>query len=122
MKFRFKKENKDVEKRRKLCEKLRAEYPDKIPVICEKDPYYWNLKEIQKTRYLIPNDLKLSTFHYHLRQLFKIDEYQSFFLLANGKTFLMDDDNFKDIYEKYKDKKDGFLYIAYGQELVWGNN
>ena len=34
----------------------------------------------------------------------------------------MDDDNFKDIYEKYKDKKDGFLYIAYGQELVWGNN
>ena len=122
MKFRFKKENKDVEKRRKLCEKLRAEYPDKIPVICEKDPYYWNLKEIQKTRYLIPNDWKLFNFHYLLRKAFEIDKYQSFFLLANGKTSLYGDDNFKDIYEKYKDKKDGFLYIAYGHELFWGNN
>ena len=68
MKFRFKKENKDVEKRRKLCEKLRAKYPDRVPTICEKDPYYWNLKEIQKTRYLIPNDWKLFNFHYYLRQ------------------------------------------------------
>ena len=38
MEFKFKQENRDVESRRKNCEKIRTQFPDKIPIICEKDP------------------------------------------------------------------------------------
>ena len=38
MEFRFKQENRDVAQRRQNCEKIRQQFPDKIPIICEKDP------------------------------------------------------------------------------------
>ena len=36
MQFRFKKENKDVNKRKQMRENLIKQFPDKIPIVCEK--------------------------------------------------------------------------------------
>ena len=52
----------------------------------------------------------------------EIKQEEAFFLLVNGKTSLTGDSNLIDIYEKYADKEDGFLYIAYASELTWGTN
>ncbi len=38
MQFRFKKENKDVKKRKEKSEELIKQFPNKIPKVCEKDP------------------------------------------------------------------------------------
>ena len=43
-----------------------------------------------------------------------------FFLLANGKYSLTGDTNLIEVYDKYKDKDDGFLYIAYASQVTWG--
>ena len=122
MEFRFKQENRDVEARKRNCEKIRNQFPDKIPIICEKDPKARTLRDIDKTKYLVPNDLTVSQFNFMIRKRIEINKEETFFLLANGKTALSGDANLLEMYEKYKDKDDGFLYIAYSSELTWGNN
>ena len=121
MEFRFKQENRDVQQRRQNCEKIRHQFPDKIPIICEKDPKS-KIRDIDKTKYLVPNDLTVSQFSFMIRKRIEIKQDEAFFLLVNGKTSLTGDSNLIDIYEKYADKEDGFLYIAYASELTWGTN
>ena len=37
MEFKFKQENKDFEKRRQIYFDMKQKFPDRIPIICEKD-------------------------------------------------------------------------------------
>ena len=121
MEFRFKKENSDVDQRKRECEKILAQFPEKIPIICEKDPKS-NIKDIDKTKYLVPNDLTVSQFNLMIRKRIEIPQEAAFYLLVNGKNSLTGDAMLSEIYEKHKDPNDGFLYIAYASELTWGNN
>ena len=121
MEFRFKKENSDVDQRKRECEKILAQFPEKIPIICEKDPKS-NIREIDKTKYLVPADLTVSQFSFMIRKRIEIEKEAAFFLLANGKHSITGDTLLSEIYDKYKDPEDGFLYIAYASELTWGNN
>lgn len=41
-------------------------------------------------------------------------------LLADGKHLMKSDASLSDIYQKYADKEDGFLYIVYALEQVYG--
>ena len=49
-----------------------------------------------------------------------MDKEDALFFLVNGKKSLTGTDTMLEIYKKYKDE-DGFLYIAYAAEEVWGN-
>ncbi|RXM99502.1 Gamma-aminobutyric acid receptor-associated protein [Acipenser ruthenus] len=49
------------EVRRAEGEKIRAKYPDKIPVIVEKAPKS-RVAELDKKKYLVPSDLTGNTF------------------------------------------------------------
>ena len=42
------------------------------------------------------------------------------FLLVNGRDLLCSVSWMIEVYKKYKDPEDGFLYIAYASELTWG--
>ena len=121
MNFKFRKENPDAQQRRKECDKIRNQFPDKIPIICEKDPKS-NIRDIDKTKYLVPNDLTVSQFSMMIRKRIEIPQEAAFYLLVNGKNSLTGDVLLSETYEKYADKEDGFLYIAYASELTWGNN
>ena len=121
MEFKFKKENSDPEQRKKDCDKIKQQFNDKIPIICEKDPKS-NLKDIDKTKYLVPSDLTVSQFSFMIRKRIEIEKEAAFFLLANGKHSITGDTLLSEIYEKYRDPEDGFLYIAYASELTWGNH
>ena len=118
MKYRFKTENKDVNKRKQMSEKIIKQYPDKIPIICEKDPRS-KLKDIEKTKYLMPKDLTVSQFHLIIRNKIELNQEESLFLLVDGKISLVGETRLGDIYEKYGNKEDGFLYIVYvGNEYM----
>jgi GABA(A) receptor-associated protein len=120
MEFRFKLENSDPEVRKKECEKIRVQFPEKIPIICEKDPKS-NIKDIDKTKYLVPADLTVANFSGMIRKRIEIPEEAAFYLLANGKSSLTGDKLLSEVYDSYKDPEDGFLYVAYASELTWGN-
>jgi len=120
MQFNFKKKY-DLNYRKKKYEEQKLKYPNKFPVICEKDPICTLKETIIKTRYLIPFDMTYEQFIAIIRKKLKLNENESYFFLINGKYNVSDEQNLYEIYKKYKDKEDGFLYIMYSNELLWGN-
>ena len=118
--FKFREEFPDPKIRRKQCKIIRKKYPDKIPIIIEKNSNS-NISNIDKTKYLIPLDLTVSQFSYMIRKRIKLSNESAFFLLVNGKISITGDSLLSDIYERYQDPEDSFLYITYSSELTWGN-
>ena len=121
MQFKYKLDNPDVEKRKSDCIKIFNQFKDKVPIICEKDPKC-QLNEIDKTKYLVPNDLTVAQFSFMIRKRINIPKEVAFYLLVGGKHSITGDRSLNDIYQIYKDPEDGFLYIAYSSEVTWGNN
>ena len=106
MEFKFKKDTPDLLQRRNECDKIRKQFPDKIPIICE-------------TKYLVPMDLTVGQFSLMIRKRVEIAKEDAFYLLVDGKHSIIGDSLISEIYDKYK-SEDGFLYIAYASEVTWG--
>ena len=119
MEFKFKQENKDFEKRRKMYFDMKQKFPVRIPIVCEKDSQS-KAKDINKTKYLINRKATAIQFYDELRKQNNIQKEEALFLLVNGKYLIAGDINLGEIYDKYHDK-DGFLYIVYSCELIWEN-
>lgn len=118
MEFQFKIENPDFSKRKEESTQIINKFPDKVPVICEKDPKS-KINSILKTRYLIPKNYTVSQFSFLISKKITLTNEESFYLLANGINAISGKDTMYEIYNKYKDE-DGFLYITYTSELIWG--
>lgn len=95
-------------------------YPDRLPVICEKSTYSKNsnLLNVDKSKYLVPMDLTISQFLYVIRNRLKLSAEIAIFLFV-GRTIPPSSALMSYIYNKYKDI-DGFLYITYSSENVFG--
>jgi GABA(A) receptor-associated protein len=118
MNFKFKKLYPDEERRRMDTIKIREKYPDRIPIICERDMRS-DLSDLDKSKYLCPIHMTVSQFSYLLRKRLYFDSNKAFFLLIDGKTSITGDTSLKDIYERYK-QDDGYLYICYSGQIIWG--
>ena len=105
--------------RERLSESRRImeKYPDKLPIICEKN----SSKEpnISKTKYLVAVDLKVAQFIFVIRSKMNIDATQAIYLFVNGDTLVPSSTYIATIYELYKDD-DGFLYLNYAFENTFG--
>ncbi len=118
MQFKYKTE-KTFEERKEEYRKVIEEHPGKIGVICEKAPKS-KIADIEKTKYLINEEFNLTQFQSIIRKKLNMDKEDALFFLVNGKKSLTGTDTMSEIYKKYKDE-DGFLYIAYAAEEIWGN-
>ncbi|CAK9047551.1 Autophagy-related protein 8 (Autophagy-related ubiquitin-like modifier ATG8) [Durusdinium trenchii] len=111
------KEQHSFEKRLKESEHIREKYPDRIPVICEKDPRS-DIPDIDKKKYLVPQDLTVGQFVYVIRKRIKLKPEKAVYIFINNvlppTAALM-----SSIYETKKDK-DGFLYVCYSGENTFG--
>eukprot|EP00829_Urostomides_striatus_P011518 TRINITY_DN2861_c0_g1_i1.p1 TRINITY_DN2861_c0_g1~~TRINITY_DN2861_c0_g1_i1.p1 ORF type:complete len:120 (-),score=23.29 TRINITY_DN2861_c0_g1_i1:101-460(-) len=114
----FKAKAKDFEKRKEEATKIIQKYPDRIPVICEKAKGS-SIPDIDKTKYLVPKELTAHQFSYIVRKRLKLAKEQSLWLFVNGKQAIKGDTLMTQVYEKMKDP-DGFLYIVYSGENVYG--
>jgi GABA(A) receptor-associated protein len=124
MNFKFKEQNPDPNKRRQESEKIREKYPDRVPIICEKAPNCKGLNNVDKSKYLVPNDLTVSQFSFIIRKRLEMSKDAALFLLVSGKHSITGDTS-SEIYEKYADKDDvknnsktnliniNILYISY---------
>ena len=103
----------------RFCESIRIikKYPDKLPIICEKN----SIKDpnILKTKYLVNVDLKVAQFMFVIRSKMTIDVTQAIYLFVNGSTIVPSNTYLATIYELYKDN-DGFLYLDYATENTFG--
>jgi GABA(A) receptor-associated protein len=108
-----------TEKRKSEAERIRAKYPDRVPVICEKADRS-DIPDIDKKKYLVPADLTVGQFHYVIRKRIKLAPEKALFLFCSNSippnASLM-----STVYEEQKDE-DGFLYIQYSGESTFGND
>ena len=93
-------------------------YPDRIPIICEKNSKANDCPEIDKKKYLVPFDLTIGQFMYVIRKRLKLQSEAAIFLFING-TIPPSSSLVGHIYEQHKNK-DGFLYITYAKENTFG--
>ncbi len=68
---------------------------------------------------MVPKDLTAHQFSYIVRKRLKLAKEQSLWLFVNGKHAIKGDTLMTQVFEKMKDP-DGFLYITYSGENVYG--
>jgi GABA(A) receptor-associated protein len=112
----FKREH-TFEKRKSEAARIRSKYPDRVPVICEKDERS-DIEPIDKIKYLVPQDLTVGQFVYVVRKRIKLSPEKAIFIFINNvlppTAALM-----SQIYDEQKDE-DGFLYVQYSGENTFG--
>ena len=117
MEFNFKKVL-SLEKRKEEYQKIKSKLSSKIPIICEKDPRSL-IEPIAKTKFLVNPQMNVSSFNEIIRKKLNLEAKEGIFLLVKGKNVITGNQTMQEIYEHYKDE-DGFLYITYASESVWG--
>lgn len=106
------------QKRLDESSRVLAKYPDRKPIICLKSNNAYDLPDIDKKKYLVPNDLTIGQFIYVIRQRMKLRPDEAIFLFINNKI-MSTTSIIGQIYHEEKDP-DGFLYIEYAKENVFG--
>ena len=121
------KEEHSFDKRKGEADKIRRKYPDRIPVIVERNPKEKTIGDIDKKKYLVPGDLTVTQFMYVVKKRVKIGSEQALYCFVkeneNGKTkdtLPASSSTMAVVYQKYKDE-DCFLYLTYSGENSFGS-
>ena len=113
----YKKEH-DFETRKQESLKIRTKYPDRVPIIVERDMKS-DIIEIDKKKYLVPNDLTMGQFQYVIRKRIKLEPTKALFVFINN-TLPPTSSLVSQLYQEKSDD-DGFLYINYSSENTFGS-
>ena len=109
----------DVEQRIEESQRIRQQYPDRVPVICEKAEKT-DIPNISKKKYLVPGDLTVGQFVYVIRKRIKLSPDKAIFIFVES-VLPATSASMNDIYAEYKDE-DGFLYLWYVIILTYHKN
>ena len=104
------------DKRSSDAQKILIQYPSRIPIICER--VTTKVPQLDRTKYLCPDDLSLGNFMYVIRKRMKMAPEEAMYLFVNGRILPVSK-ILGEIYEKHRDE-DGFLYINYDSEATFG--
>lgn len=99
--------------------RIRSKYPDRIPIILEKANKS-QAKDIDKKKYLVPDESTISYFLAIIRKRIQLSPEQGLFLFVNN-TLPKLDNTMAAVYKQHKDE-DGFLYLVYGTENTFGSD
>lgn len=116
--FKFKR-NHDFCKRVNESDRIMRKYPKKIPVIVEKHQTYSDIPDIDRSKYLVPNDITMAEFMYVIRKRIKITPDKSIYLFVDNLGMVPTSYSMRQVYEQAQDN-DGFLYIKYCGESTFG--
>ena len=106
-------------KRLNEANRVLEKYPDRIPIIVERNNHSGNdLPIIDKKKFLVPSDLTIGQFVYVIRKRIKLSPEKAIFLMVGSKlpptsTLI------SELYEESK-HDDNFLYLTYSSENTFG--
>ena len=106
-------------KRIKESSRLLEKYPERVPVVIERDENSKHLTIIDKNKYLVPKDLTMCQLLWVIRKRMHIRKEQTVFLLSEAGILFAGTDHISSVYENNKDS-DGFLYLRYANENTFG--
>jgi len=100
-------------------DRIMKKYPGRIPVYVKRaDNIGSKLPDINRHKFLIPQDFTLHALQHTVRLYLKLKPEQSIFLFINN-TIPNYTDSLAELYEKNHDK-DGLLYVTYSTENTFG--
>lgn len=112
------KERHPFDQRKKEAQRVRAKYPDRIPIIAEIAPKS-DIPPLDKVKYLVPADLTCGQFLYVIRKRIKLTPEKALFLFINN-TIPPTGSVMSQIYEENKED-DLFLYCTVSGETSFGD-
>tara|TARA_B100000900_G_C20237610_1_gene576531 strand:+ start:148 stop:510 length:363 start_codon:yes stop_codon:yes gene_type:complete len=107
------------DKRKSESKRILERYPDRYPIIVEKDSNCKVLPDIDKNKYLVPQDLTIGQFSYVIRKRLKIKEETAIFLFH--EQTLPPTSEMLQTFLKDKQEPDGFYYFTYSGENAFGS-
>ena len=108
------------EERKAEIDKIRKKYPEKIPVVVERADHSKNVPEIDKNKFLVPEELTVGQFMFVIRKRIKLVPEQALFIFINNELPATSE-LMSRIYQKHKSEC-GFLYVTYAGESCFGSN
>jgi GABA(A) receptor-associated protein len=102
------------------CKNIIKKYPDKIPIICEKNMRDNETPDIDKHKFLVSRDITIGQFMHVIRSRIQLPSSAALFLFVGDfYTILPNNTVVIDAYDRFKNS-DGFLYLTYSKENVFG--
>jgi GABA(A) receptor-associated protein len=110
--------DKPLQERIQSVHTIFKKYPDRIPVCIYKNKGS-TTPDIDKEKYIVPNDLTVGQFLYVIRKRIKLKPEEALYIFFNG-DLVNTGVTMKEVYNMYKDKKDEMLYAVYSTENTFG--
>ena len=107
------------EKRLEEASKILDKYPEKIPVIVQKNKRCKNVDDISKNKFLVPADLTLAQFIYVIKKRIQMTAEMSLYVFTKDDAIPSSTATLQNLYEEFKDE-DKFLYLFYAGENTFG--
>lgn len=114
------KQRKSFATRKEEVAGIRAKFPNKVPVIVERYYKEQSLPILDKTKFLVPEELTMSQFSTIIRNRMSLNENQAFYLIINNKSISSMSVSLAEVYRDDKDE-DGFLYMTYASQEMFGS-
>ena len=106
-------------KRLEEATRIRAKFPDRVPVIVERcNNSGIEIPNIKKQKYLVPFDITAGQFMFIIRKRIQLEATEAIFMFI-GNKLAQSSELFGTLYENNKDD-DGFLYLTYSGENTFG--
>ncbi len=106
------------ERRKEEAERIVKKYKDRVPIIVEKNASSKQTPDIDKNKFLVPNELTLGQFIFIIRKRIKLNPEQGLFVFIDNKSPTASELMIS-LYEKYANA-DGMLYVSYSIENTFG--
>ncbi|KAI9565410.1 hypothetical protein GHT06_009202 [Daphnia sinensis] len=100
---------------------IRTKYPSKIPVIVERFDQELSLPHLQKSKFLVPQELSMSQLITVVRNRLRLSSTQAIFLIVNNRSMASLSKTVLEVYREYHDP-DGFLYLSYASQEAFGSD
>ena len=97
--------------------RIRERFPQRIPVIVY--PRNNTIKQIDKQKYLVPEDITFGQFVYIVRKRLKLADTEALFLFTEKNTIPPSSELFSVIDHKYRSSA-GYVVVYYSFESVFG--
>ncbi|CAM4731222.1 unnamed protein product [Leuciscus chuanchicus] len=114
------KQRKSLATRKHEVAGIRTKFPTKIPVIIERYQREKYLPPLDKTKFLVPQELTMTQFVTIIRNRMTLMPNQAFYLLINNSGIASMSLTMAQLYKDHKDE-DGFLYMTYASQEMFGH-
>lgn len=104
------------------CQELKAirtRFPNKLPLLVERYDRERDLPDLERKKFLVPEELTMSQFLYIIRSRMNLRDSQALYLIVNNRVLVSHSMTMAQAYQEFR-RDDGFLHIKYAAQQVFG--